>query len=58
MNDAFTETERLFIQAQDIANRRLGTPSERAVLEIFDELRAERDRMAWTTDGSDSTVVH
>ncbi|MBO1012277.1 hypothetical protein IPU70_01855 [Achromobacter sp. SD115] len=58
MTDAITETERLLIQAQDIATRRLENASERAVLEIFDELRAERDRMAWATDGRESATVH
>lgn len=58
MGNALTETERLLIQAQDIATRRLADPSERAVMEIFDELRAERDRTAWATDGCESATVH
>ncbi|WP_313387597.1 hypothetical protein [Achromobacter aegrifaciens] len=58
MPEALTETERLLIQAQDIANRRLQDATERAVLDIFDELRAERDRMAWATDGRESTTAH
>lgn len=58
MIDNLTETERLLAQAQEIAARRLVTPSEKAVLDIFDELRAERDRMAWATDGRDFATVH
>ncbi len=58
MDDALTETERLLAQAQDIANRRLEKPSERAVLEIFDELRAERDRTSWITEGRDVATLH
>ncbi len=58
MPDALTETERLLIHAQEIAARRFENATERAVLEIFDELRAERDRMAWATDGRDSATVH
>lgn len=53
-----TETEKLLINAQDIARRAFVDPSEAAVLAIFDELRAERDRMAWATDGRDSATVH
>lgn len=53
-----TETEQLLQHAQDIARRAFVDPSEKAVLDIFDELRAERDRTAWATDGRDSATVH
>lgn len=53
-----TETEKLLNNAQDIARRAFVDPSEAAVLAIFDELRAERDRMAWATDGRESATVH
>lgn len=58
MPETITETERLLIQAQDIAARRFERASERAVMDIFDELRAERDRMTWATDERDSATVH
>lgn len=58
MTAALTETERLLIQAHEIASRRFESASERAVLDIFDELRAERDRTAWATDGRESAAVH
>lgn len=58
MGNVLTETERLFIQAQDIAARRLVDPSERAVLEIFDELRAERERSAWAMEGREHALLH
>ncbi|QKQ45175.1 MULTISPECIES: hypothetical protein [Achromobacter] len=56
--DKITETEKLLIHAQDIARRAFVDPSEKAVLDIFDELRAERDRTAWATDGRESASVH
>lgn len=58
MTDATTETERLLIHAQEIAARRFENATERAVLEIFDELRAERDRSAWATEGRAYALVH
>lgn len=53
-----TETEKLLQHAQDIARRTFVDPSEKAVLDIFDELRAERDRTAWATDGREYATVH
>lgn len=53
-----TETEKLLITAQDIARRTFVDPSETAVLAIFEELRAERDRMAWATDDRVGATVH
>jgi len=53
-----TETEKLLQHAQDIARRTFVDPSEKAVLDIFDELRAERDRTAWATEGRESATVH
>lgn len=56
--DKITETEKLLTHAQDIARRAFEDPSEKAVLDIFDELRAERDRTAWATDGREFATVH
>lgn len=53
-----TETEKLLQHAQDIARRTFVDPSEAAVLAIFEELRAERDRMAWAADGRANSTVH
>lgn len=53
-----TETEQLLQHAQDIARRTFVDPSEAAVMEVFRELCAERDRTAWATDGRDSATVH
>ncbi|WP_286938924.1 hypothetical protein [Achromobacter sp. UBA4530] len=58
MKDAITETERLLIQAQEIATRRLETASENAVLNIFKELCEERDRTAWAVDGRECATMH
>lgn len=52
------ETEKLLKEAASIAKRTFIDPSEEAVLEIFKELCAERDRMAWATDGRDKATVH
>jgi len=52
------ETEKLLKEAASIAKRTFIDPSEEAVLEIFKELCAERDRMAWATDGRESATVH
>ncbi len=53
-----TETEKLLQNAQDIARRTFVDPSEAAVMAIFEELRAERDRMAWATDDRVGATVH
>lgn len=53
-----TETEKLLQHAQDIARRSFEDPSEKAVLDIFDELRAERDRTAWAIEGRQIASVH
>lgn len=53
-----TETEALLQTAQDIARRTFVDPSEAAVLAIFEELRIERDRMAWATDDRVGATVH
>lgn len=53
-----TETEKLLQNAQDIARRTFVDPSEAAVLAIFEELRIERDRMAWATDDCAGATVH
>lgn len=53
-----TETEQLLKSAAEVAKRTFIDPTEAAVLEIFKELCAERDRMAWATDGRESATVH
>ncbi|WP_165611706.1 hypothetical protein [Achromobacter insolitus] len=53
-----TETEKLLINAQDLARRVFAEPSERAVMDLFHELCAERDRTTWATDGRDMATVH
>lgn len=53
-----TETEKLLESAQDMARRRFDDPSEAVVMAIFEELRAERDRMAWATDDRVGATVH
>ncbi|WP_185844199.1 hypothetical protein [Bordetella hinzii] len=53
-----TETEKTLKTAADIAKRTFIDPSEGAVLDIFRELCAERDRMAWASEGRDSATVH
>ncbi|KAG1428639.1 hypothetical protein G6F57_023184 [Rhizopus arrhizus] len=58
MDNALTETEQLLIHAQEIAARRFTSPSERAVMDIFDELRAERDRTTWALDDREAATLH
>jgi hypothetical protein len=53
-----TETEQLLKNAAEVAKRTFIDPTEAAVIEIFKELCAERDRMAWATDGRESATVH
>ena len=53
-----TETEKLLINAQDLARRIFEDPSEKAVMDLFQELCAERDRMAWATDDRVGATVH
>lgn len=53
-----TETEKLLKNAAEVAKRTFIDPSETAVLEIFKELCAERDRMAWATDDRVGSTVH
>ncbi|CUJ66723.1 hypothetical protein [Achromobacter xylosoxidans] len=53
-----TDTEKLLQNAQDIARRTFVDPSEAAVMAIFEELRAERDRMAWANDDRVGATVH
>lgn len=53
-----SETEKLLKNAADVAKRTFVDPSEAAVMEIFKELCAERDRMAWATDGREQATVH
>lgn len=53
-----TDTEKLLITAQDIARRTFVDPSEAAVMDLFRELCAERDRTAWANDDRVGTTVH
>ncbi|MGK4923144.1 hypothetical protein ACSLUB_11460 [Bordetella hinzii] len=53
-----TETEKLLKEAAEVAKRTFVDPSEAAVLDIFRELCAERDRMAWATDDRVGATVH
>lgn len=53
-----TETEKLLISAQDLARRVFEDPSEKAVMDLFQELCAERDRVTWAMDGRENTTVH
>ncbi|WP_185975353.1 hypothetical protein [Achromobacter sp. LC458] len=53
-----SETEKLLINAQDLARRVFEAPSEKSVMDLFQELCAERDRMAWASEGRESATVH
>jgi hypothetical protein len=53
-----TETEQLLKNAAAVAKRTFIDPTEAAVLEIFKELCAERDRMAWASEGREAATVH
>lgn len=53
-----TETEKLLNHAQDIARRTFVDPSEAAVMDVFRELCAERDRTAWAKDDRVGATVH
>lgn len=53
-----TDTEKLLQNAQDIARRTFVDPSEAAVMDLFRELCAERDRTAWATDAAVGATVH
>lgn len=53
-----TETEKLLNTAQDIARRTFADPSEKAVMDIFQELCAERDRTAWDSPQAVGATVH
>lgn len=53
-----TDTEKLLQNAQDIARRTFVDPSEAAVMAIFEELRAERDRIAWESAEAAGATVH
>ncbi|AZR83418.1 hypothetical protein [Bordetella pertussis] len=53
-----TETEKLLNHAQEIARRAFDDPSEKTVMDLFDELRAERDRRAWEGSDAAGATVH
>ncbi|CCH04707.1 hypothetical protein NH44784_007251 [Achromobacter xylosoxidans NH44784-1996] len=48
----------MLISAQDLARRIFEDPSEKAVMDLFQELCAERDRMAWANEGRESATMH
>ncbi|SIT25319.1 hypothetical protein [Achromobacter sp. MFA1 R4] len=56
--EKLTETEKLLRHAEQIARRTFTEPSEQAVLDVFEALLAERDRMTWATDGREGATVH
>lgn len=53
-----TETEKLLTTAQEIARRAFDDPSEKTVMDLFDELRTERDRRAWEGSDAAGATVH
>ena len=53
-----TETEKLLTTAQEIARRAFDDPSEKTVMDLFDELRTERDRRAWEGSDAGGATVH
>ena len=53
-----SQTEKLFQEALKIARKAFADPSESAVMDVFHELVAERDRMGWAVEGLESATVH
>ncbi|VTQ77833.1 Uncharacterised protein [Bordetella bronchiseptica] len=53
-----TETEKLLTTAQEIARRAFDDTSEKTVMDLFDELRAERDRRTWQGSDAAGATVH
>jgi len=53
-----TETEKLLQQAQDIARRAFVDPSETAVMDVFHELCAERDRFSCADGEREGVTLH
>lgn len=53
-----TDTENLLKQAQEIACRRFLDPSEKTVMDLFQELCMERDRRAWDAPSATGAAVH
>ncbi|MFU2050566.1 hypothetical protein [Bordetella hinzii] len=53
-----TETEKTLKTAADIAKRTFIDPSEGAVLDIFRELCAERERMTCEADAHIAETLH
>lgn len=53
-----TETEKLLTEAQAIARRRFVDPNEKTVMDLFQELCAERDRRAWESSSAVNAMVH
>lgn len=53
-----TETEKLLKEAAEVAKRTFVDPSEAAVLDIFRELCAERERMTCEADAHIAETLH
>ena len=53
-----TDTEKLLINARDIARRTFANPSEATVIELFQRLCAEQDARDWANDERDRATVH
>ncbi|WP_162835491.1 hypothetical protein [Bordetella avium] len=53
-----TDTEKLLETAEGIARRRFADPSEKTVMELFQELAAERDRRALESAEAFCATVH
>lgn len=53
-----TETEKIFQEAIKIARAAFATPSESAVMDLFQELCAERDRAPNAPEDYPSVTVH
>ncbi|MCM2569730.1 MULTISPECIES: hypothetical protein [Achromobacter] len=53
-----TDTEKLLQKARQIATRAFSDPSESAVLDVFHELCAERDRSPSASEVYESATIH
>lgn len=53
-----TDTEKLLQNARDIAKRTFPDPSESAVMDLFHELCAERDRSSHAEGAQDNVTLH
>lgn len=53
-----TETEKLLDAALDLARRKFENPSERTVMDLWDELRQEHERRVWEEAPAAHATVH